>query len=57
MGIYKYSDARKIPVNATKELKKHWKKEEDLDWEPWWKKGGDFYVCHSNPMWRATWKN
>ena len=29
-GIYRPTDARKVPVNADERVKKTWKKEEDL---------------------------
>ena len=54
-GIYKYSDARKNPVNANERVKKNIEEGRGFRLGSLGgKKGGDFMFASSNPMWRAT---
>ena len=53
-GIYKYSDARKNPVNANERVKKNIEEGRGFRLGSIGKKGGDFMFASSNPMWRAT---
>ncbi len=54
-GIYKYSDARKNPVNANERVKKNMEEGKGFRLGSiGGKKGGDFLFSTSNPMWRAT---
>ena len=53
-GIYKYSDARKNPVNANERVEKNIKEGRGFRLGEIGKSGGDFMFASSNPMWRAT---
>ena len=53
-GIYKYSDARKNPVNANERVKKNMEEGRGFRLGSLNKKGGDFLFSSSNPMWRAS---
>ena len=55
-GIYKYSDARKNPVNADERIKKNMEEGKGfrLGQLGGNKSGGDFQFATSNPMWRAA---
>ena len=53
-GIYKYSDARKNPVNANERVKKNIEEGRGFRLGSLGKKGGDFLFASSNPMWRAS---
>lgn len=53
-GIYKYSDARKNPVNANERVKKNMEEGRGFRLGTLGKKGGDFMFASSNPLWRAT---
>ena len=53
-GIYKYSDARKNPVNANERIKKNMEEGRGFRLGLLNKKGGDFLFSSSNPMWRAS---
>ena len=53
-GIYKYSDARKNPVNANERVKKNMEEGRGFRLGSIGKKGGDFLFASSNPMWRAS---
>ena len=54
-GIYKYSDARKNPVNANERVKKNIEEGRGFTLKNLGKKrGGDFLFSSANPMWRAT---
>tara|TARA_Y100000741_G_C18189347_1_gene532824 strand:+ start:310 stop:849 length:540 start_codon:yes stop_codon:yes gene_type:complete len=53
-GIYKPSDARKVPVNADERVKKNMEEGRGFKIAGLGKKGGDFLFASSNPMWRAA---
>ena len=53
-GIYKYSDARKNPVNANERVKKNMEEGRGFRLGSLNKKSGDFLFSSSNPMWRAS---
>ena len=53
-GIYKYSDARKVPPNASDRVKKNMEEGRGFRLSTLGKKGGDFLFSSSNPMWRAS---
>ena len=54
-GIYKYSDARKNPVNAKERVEKNIKEGRGFKLGSiGGNKGGDFLFSSSNPLWRAT---
>lgn len=54
-GIYKYSDARKNPVNANERVKKNMEEGRGFRLGNLGKKGGgDFLFSSSNPLWRAS---
>jgi hypothetical protein len=53
-GLYKYSDARKNPVNADERVKKNMEEGRGFKLSELGKGGGDFLFSSSNPMWRAT---
>ena len=53
-GIYKYSDARKNPVNAEERVRKNMEEGRGFRLSTLGKKGGDFLFASSNPMWRAS---
>ena len=53
-GIYKPSDARKVPVNANERVKKNIEEGRGFRLSTLTKKGGDFLFASANPMWRAT---
>ncbi len=53
-GIYKPTDARKVPVNANERVKKNMEEGRGFRISGLGKKGGDFLFSTSNPMWRAS---
>jgi len=53
-GIYKYSDSRENPVNATERVKKNMEEGRGFKLSELGKGGGDFLFSSSNPMWRAS---
>ena len=54
-GIYKPSDARKIPTNANERVKQNIEEGRGFRLGNLGKKsGGDFQFASSNPLWRAT---
>ena len=54
-GIYKKTDARQIPTNATERVKKNMEEGKGFRLSNLGKKsGGDFQFASSNPLWRAT---
>ena len=53
-GIYKPSDARKIPTNANERIKKNMEEGRGFRLGSIGKKSGDFQFASSNPLWRAA---
>ena len=53
-GIYRPTDARKVPVNANERVKKNMEEGRGFKISGLGKKGGDFLFASSNPMWRAA---
>ena len=53
-GIYKPTDARKVPVNANERIKKNMEEGKGFRLSSLGGKGGDFLFSSSNPMWRAS---
>ncbi len=53
-GIYRPTDARKVPVNADERVKKNMEEGRGFRIAGLGKKGGDFMFSSSNPMWRAS---
>ena len=53
-GIYKYSDARKNPVNANERIKRNIEEGRGFRLGNIGKSGGDFLFSSANPMWRAS---
>tara|TARA_B100001059_G_C17553043_1_gene436232 strand:- start:110 stop:649 length:540 start_codon:yes stop_codon:yes gene_type:complete len=53
-GIYKPTDARKVPVNANERVKKNMEEGRGFRIAGFGKKGGDFMFASSNPLWRAS---
>jgi hypothetical protein len=54
-GIYKKTDARKVPTNANDRIKKNMEEGRGFRLGNLGKKsGGDFQFASSNPLWRAT---
>jgi len=53
-GIYKYSDARKVPTNASERVKKNMEEGRGFRLKTLGNKGGDFMFSSANPMWRAS---
>ena len=54
-GIYKKTDARKIPTNANERIQKNIEEGKGFRIGNFGKKsGGDFQFASSNPLWRAT---
>ena len=54
-GIYKKTDARKIPTNADERIQKNMEEGKGFRLGNLGKKsGGDFQFASSNPLWRAT---
>ena len=54
-GIYKKTDARKVPTNANERIKKNMEEGKGFRLgNIGKKKGGDFQFASSNPLWRAT---
>ena len=53
-GIFKYSDARKNPVNANERVKKNMEEGRGFRLGSINKRGGDFMFSSANPMWRAS---
>ena len=56
-GVYKKTDARSNPTNATDRIKKNMEEGKGFRLGNFGKKsGGDFQFASSNPLWRATLK-
>jgi hypothetical protein len=53
-GIYKPSDARKVPANANERVKKNMNEGRGFKLSTLGKSGGNFMFASSNPLWRAT---
>jgi len=53
-GIYRPTDARKVPVNADERVKKNMEEGRGFRIANLGKRGGDFMFSSSNPMWRAS---
>ena len=53
-GIYRPTDARKVPVNANERVKKNMEEGRGFRIAGLGGKGGDFLFSSSNPMWRAA---
>ena len=53
-GFFKYSDAKKNPVNATERVQKNIEEGRGFRLGSIGKKGGDFLFSSANPMWRAS---
>ena len=53
-GIYRPTDARKVPVNADERIKKNMEEGRGFRIANLGKKGGDFMFSSANPMWRAS---
>ena len=54
-GIYRPTDARKVPVNATERVKKNMEEGKGFRIAGIGKKrGGDFMFSSANPLWRAS---
>ena len=53
-GIYRPTDARKVPVNADERVKKNLEEGRGFRIAGLGKKGGDFMFSSANPMWRAS---
>ena len=53
-GIYRPTDARKVPVNAKERVKKNMEEGRGFRISGLGKKGGDFLFSTANPMWRAS---
>ncbi len=53
-GIYRPTDARKVPVNAKERVKKNMEEGRGFRIAGLGKKGGDFLFSSANPMWRAS---
>ena len=53
-GIYKPSDARKVPTNANDRIKKNMEEGRGFRLGSIGKKSGDFQFASSNPLWRAA---
>ncbi len=53
-GIYRPTDARKVPVNADERIKKNMEEGRGFRIAGLGKKGGDFMFSSANPMWRAS---
>ncbi len=53
-GIYRPTDARKVPVNADERVKKNMEEGRGFRIAGLGKKGGDFMFSSANPLWRAS---
>lgn len=53
-GIYRPTDARKVPVNANERVKKNLEEGRGFRISGLGKKGGDFLFSSANPLWRAS---
>ena len=53
-GIYRPTDAKKVPVNADERIKKNMEEGRGFRLSNLGKSQGDFLFASSNPMWRAT---
>ena len=53
-GIYRPTDARKVPVNANERVKKNMEEGRGFRIANLGKRGGDFMFSSSNPLWRAS---
>ena len=53
-GIYRPTDARKVPVNANERVKKNLEEGRGFRISGLGKRGGDFMFSSANPLWRAS---
>ena len=53
-GIYRPTDAKKVPVNANERVKKNMEEGRGFRISGLGKKGGDFMFSSANPLWRAS---
>ena len=53
-GIYRPTDARKVPVNANERVKKNMEEGRGFRISSLGKRGGDFMFSSANPLWRAS---
>lgn len=53
-GIYRPTDARKVPVNANERVKKNMEEGRGFRIAGMGKRGGDFMFSSANPLWRAS---
>ena len=53
-GIYRPTDARKVPVNASERVKKNMEEGRGFRISGLGKRGGDFMFSSANPLWRAS---
>ena len=53
-GIYRPTDARKVPVNASERVKKNMEEGRGFRIANIGKRGGDFLFSSANPLWRAS---
>ena len=53
-GIYRPTDARKVPVNANDRVKKNMEEGRGFRISGLGKRGGDFMFSSANPLWRAS---
>ena len=53
-GIYRPTDARKVPVNANERVKKNMEEGRGFRISGIGKRGGDFMFSSANPLWRAS---
>ena len=53
-GIYRPTDARKIPTNATDRVKKNMEEGRGFRISNLGNQGGDFLFSSANPLWRAS---
>ena len=53
-GIYRPTDASKVPVNANERVKKNMEEGRGFRISGLGKKGGDFMFSSANPLWRAS---
>tara|TARA_Y100000816_G_scaffold186686_1_gene135644 strand:+ start:48 stop:587 length:540 start_codon:yes stop_codon:yes gene_type:complete len=53
-GIYRPTDARKVPVNANERVKKNMEEGRGFRISGLGKRGGDFMFSSANPLWRAS---
>ena len=53
-GIYRPTDARKVPVNANERVKKNMEEGRGFRISSLGKRGGDFMFSSANPLWRES---